>query len=283
MPVLSERPIAINALTLLESALVVRRRDRILAPLERRLAADMRRAFRAQRRELLRRLDSARPRGFVEAARPEEDWIQLMLPRIFPVAFDEAALATLELFTRPLDAAMRQALAEGSRVAIADLHAEISFDLTNTRARTFLDGRAQRQLEFINGTTKRNLSAIIADGVRAAKSYTAIAKEIRAYYPETAKKLNYRHIPDRATGIAVYELGAAFEQGNYDIASEMQSAGLTMEHAWLTVGDERVRPEHVGNEAAGWLPLNQAFPTGHMMPPTDGQCRCASLFRRAPS
>ena len=47
---------------------------------------------------------------------------------------------------------------------------------------------------------------------------------------------------------------------------------------WITVGDRRVRPAHVTNEAVGWVEYPNAFPNGAMHPgegPDSINCRCS--------
>lgn len=44
---------------------------------------------------------------------------------------------------------------------------------------------------------------------------------------------------------------------------------------WMTAEDERVCPECGGNEDAGAVVLNQAFPDGNAQPPAHPSCRCA--------
>lgn len=47
--------------------------------------------------------------------------------------------------------------------------------------------------------------------------------------------------------------------------------------AWITAGDDRVRPTHTENEAAGYLAMDQSFSNGAMYPgdgTDDYNCRC---------
>lgn len=44
---------------------------------------------------------------------------------------------------------------------------------------------------------------------------------------------------------------------------------------WVTAGDDRVCEICLGNEAAGVIPTDKAFPSGHMHPPGCENCRCA--------
>jgi hypothetical protein len=50
--------------------------------------------------------------------------------------------------------------------------------------------------------------------------------------------------------------------------------------AWQSVGDERVRPDHVRNEAEGWIAINEAFVGGEMRGGEAVRCRCTTLYSR---
>jgi hypothetical protein len=80
--------------------------------------------------------------------------------------------------------------------------------------------------------------------------------------------------------VAVYELGDAYEAGNMMAAGELQTAGLAMQKKALTAGDDRVRPSHVDNAAAGWIEIDDPFPSGDMRFPSDPGCRCATMYQR---
>jgi len=62
-------------------------------------------------------------------------------------------------------------------------------------------------------------------------------------------------------------------------SQSLQSAGLPMEKSWLTSRDGRVSDGCMQNEDAGWIPLDDAFPSGDMRPLRFPGCRCALLTR----
>jgi len=61
----------------------------------------------------------------------------------------------------------------------------------------------------------------------------------------------------------------------------LQSAGLPMEKSWLTCGDDTVCEICNGNAEAGWIPLDEPFPSGHMRPLAHDGCRCDLLIQMA--
>jgi len=78
----------------------------------------------------------------------------------------------------------------------------------------------------------------------------------------------------RALKIARTEAQAGFSSAMYDM---FERSGVKY-HTWRTVGDSRVRPQHVANEIAGPIPIGTPFPSGQYHP-GDGvlsiNCRCA--------
>lgn len=48
--------------------------------------------------------------------------------------------------------------------------------------------------------------------------------------------------------------------------------------AWSTSNDDRVSDICAGNEAAGIIPINEAFPSGHMQTPGHPNCRCTIVY-----
>jgi len=76
-----------------------------------------------------------------------------------------------------------------------------------------------------------------------------------------------------ANRIARTEMHQAYEVAQHE---SFIRSGVKM-HEWITVGDRRVRPEHVDNEAHGPVPVGQPFPSGQLHPgdgPGSVNCRC---------
>ena len=52
--------------------------------------------------------------------------------------------------------------------------------------------------------------------------------------------------------------------------------------SWVTVGDLRVSKEICQlNEAAGAIPIDQPFPSGHMFQPGHPNCRCTVSYHKS--
>lgn len=269
----------VEAIDRLLEADLRRRKARTTAALERDLAAALARAWRRQGNAFLGRLagvatrftatESATTR-LLEAIR-EDDWLPL---------FDEVLLETIELFVGPIALQTEAALRAGAVAAIADLRVRTSFDLASPEAIEALRERAATRVAGINATTRDDIRRIIANGVADQKSYSAIAREIRAKYTQFAVGSPLEHIASRAELVAVTEIGDAYEAGARGVADRLVGAGLTMEKQWLDVGDRRVDPVCASNAAEAWIPIDQAFGSGHQQPTAHPGCRCTSQYRR---
>jgi len=257
--------------TFLESTAIASK-NRRLARCRKGLASAMAAAFTTQGKAFVKRLASAKGTYPVqEGTRKWDDWEPL---------FDALALASIEAFIEPIDLWIAQALMIGARVAIAELRAGISFDLDHPAAVRYLKGHALEAAKSINATTKADIGRIVTQAVEEGWSYNKTAKAIIAKYAEYAEPRPQLHIANRATGIAVYESGMAYEVGGRAVVDDLMDAGLEMEHAWLTVKDERVEPECAANEGQGWIPADQPFQSGHMHPLAHYACRCTCLSRK---
>lgn len=259
MPTLAE---AVDHLTEANAAL---RKVRALAKPERQLAAKLSTAFTAEQNALLSRLAKLKTRFPPEVREVAE-------PIDFGPSFDDAAIETAQAFIKPIDEFTARALLAGGKAAIADLAVETSFTLEHPAAVEYLRNHGAEQVTRIRQTTRETLRTILGQAAEEGWSYEKTAKAIRARYQHFGKQ--------RAKRIAVFELGDAYEHGNMLVAKDLQDGGLEMQKSWLTVGDDRVRADHRGNQAQGWIPLDDAFADGSDRPPTDPSCRCTLLMRR---
>lgn len=209
----------------------------------------------------------------------------------FKEAFDEdwqgywiaAAEDSAEGFTDILDEAIRQALLLGGQQLIAELSAELNFDLKNPRAVDFLKEYAAGRVTAINETTRERLRVLITEAVDNGWSYDRLAQAISDRFEEFAVGKPQKHIESRAHLVAITEIGEAYSEGNLIVARDLQEAGLEMEKRWSTVGDKRVTAGCRENERAGWIPIGDEFPSGHQRPLRFPGCRCDALYRRKPS
>jgi hypothetical protein len=154
----------------------------------------------------------------------------------------------------------------------------VSWNLKNPRAVAYARQHAAEQVTKINDTTRSYLNSMISQAVDEGWSYDRLSDSIGERFTEFATGGDN----PRSRRVAVYELGSAYEQGNFQAAGELKDAGLKIEKKALTAGDDRVRPSHRDNAAAGWIEIDDEFPSGDMTFPSDPGCRCTTLYRRKP-
>jgi len=249
-------------------------KNRLLAPIERKLEKAMKYAFALQGQAFLRRF------GRLKLTWPTESIREALAYAEWEALFDEAALETIEAFEGPLDAATEAALLAGGKEAMADFMLTGSFDLANPRAVVYLQNYGAKLITGINETTRGYIKTVVTEGVEKGWSYNKTAKAITDRFTEFRLGQPQQHIQSRAHLIAVQESAQAYEQGNMIVARDLEHAGLEMEKSWLTVGDDRVSDLCRGNEVEGWIALNQIFSGGTDSAPGHVACRCTTLYRR---
>jgi len=251
------------------------RRDRLVAKRRKGLETAVAKAFQKQGRLFLRGLAQLKGK-FTESVNPA-DWIPY---------WNAAARDSKLDFNDPLQLAILDMLILGGGDLIAGLgiaadeqeELGISWNLENPRAVEYAKQHAAEQVTKINDTTRSYLNSMISQAVDEGWSYDRLSDAIGSRFTEFATGGDN----PRSRRVAVYELGSAYEEGNRIAAKELQGAGLEMEKKALTAGDDRVRPSHVDNAAAGWIGIDDPFPSGDMRFPSDSGCRCTTLYRRRP-
>lgn len=49
---------------------------------------------------------------------------------------------------------------------------------------------------------------------------------------------------------------------------------------WITIGEDLHSDQDVANEAQGWIPVDDAFASGNLTPPSRPGCRCTVTYRK---
>ncbi len=239
------------------------------------LKAGISKAFLAQGAAFLRRFATLQGRfPKLQEASAAYDW---------EVFFAQASIETMGMFVAALEAGVNEALLAGMVRATTQFDPAMAFNLSNPRAVTYLRQHGAELVTKINQTTKDELRTLIADGEAQGWSYGKMATEIKSKFDGFAGKMPQAHIQDRATLVATTEVGNAYSEGNLIVSQGLEEAGIDQEKSWLTVGDSRVSDLCASNQARGWIPVNQAFPSGHMRPLAHPACRCVALYRSKPT
>ncbi len=260
------------------------RREKALAKATQRAESALSRAFQEQGRVFIESWERAAKRaGLREMGSPPPPPVDPALAVSWEPAFSDAEIASLQLFEEPIQALVEEALLVGARAAIADLSADISFNLANPRAVAFLERYGAERVTKINQTTRKAIHDMVTRGMELGLPYDQVAEEISSRFSEFAVGMPQRHIESRAHLVAVTEAANGYEEGSRSAVGELEAAGIEIEHKWLTVGDGRVSDGCRSNQAAGWIPNGQAFPSGHERPPRFPGCRCTALYQRKPT
>ena len=167
---------------------------------------------------------------------------------------------------------VEKGLTYGANDIIGQFDAEKVFSLDNPRAVAYTKDYAANTVTGINETSKATLRRVLERGVDNGWSYDRVVHNIK----ETFNTFS----TSRARLIAVTEMGNAYQEGNMIVARDLQSAGLTMEKRWLTVGDDAVDPDCNANADEGWIPVDQTFSSGADRPLAHPRCRCVLQFQR---
>lgn len=263
-----DRPRAIRALWRFLELTAADRRDRATAGIVRAAEDAMGDGLAAQSREFRKGLVGLKAK-FQDPAANGPVWVGDWIPY-----FDTAAHLTRSRMEAGLFDNMLSALFMGGGHLVDDVGVPltIAFNLENPRAVAWATAHAARQVRRINDVTREGINRVIVAAVENGTSYTRVVGQLREMFEFSA---------GRAHRIAVYEIGSAYERGKRMAAEEMAAQGLPMEKKWQTVGDQRVRPSHRENQGAGWIGMDEPFPSGADIPPEDPGCRCAGLWRVA--
>ena len=257
--------------------------ERLIRPLE----IAMRKGFREQGSLVARKLRQVK-RFFAEGGDPfkqHDAWMNMQFSEALPPSefnkiWAEVTMETVKVFSLPIDAAVAKALEYGGLAMIAELGMQMKFDLKNPRAVDYLREYGADLVKGINETTRDTLQTLITQAAEEGWSYKRTAEAIIERFEEFGVGKPQAHIDSRAHLIAVTETGNAYEEGNRIIAKDLQDAGIEMEKYWSTVEDGKVSDGCKENEAAGWIKIDQAFPSGHQRPLRFPGCRCECRYRR---
>lgn len=256
------------------------RRERLLQPTVATMEKAVSRAFRTQGRRLIeesRVLESKQTSQVTSHASLREAWTVDDWLRLFDLVSGE----TVDLFFTPIQAGVAEALLAGASEVIGMIGVDYAFGLANPRAVAYLEAHGYGLISQIDSVTRGNIATIVTNGTAEGWSYNRVAREISSLYSEMAIGKPQQHIDSRAHLIAVTEAGNGYEEGNLTVVRDLEDAGLRMEKKWLTVGDDRVSDGCQANQDEGWIPVAQAFRSGHARPLRFPGCRCTTEYRRA--
>ena len=150
-----------------------------------------------------------------------------------------------------------------------------TFNLANPRAVAWFqqNGGSVDYIKGIQQTTSNQIKGIITNALDKGQAYTITAREIQDSFDGMSR--------ERATNIAVFETGNAYEQGNMLFAQSLKDDGVEMEKSWQTSDDGDQCDICQGNQDEGWIPIDQAHQSGHQQPEAHLRCRCYEIYQQA--
>lgn len=119
----------------------------------------------------------------------------------------------------------------------------------------FAKKRSATLIKELDDVTRTRLRNIISNGIQTKRGVPGLARDIRGAFTNMSRY--------RSELIAQTETADALGEAFMDRGKAL---GITGKE-WITAGDERVSAECLDNEAAGAIPIDQAFPAGPMHPP----------------
>jgi len=126
------------------------------------------------------------------------------------------------------------------------------------------------KVKGINEETARRLSKIVTDGLHDQAGVPGVARNIFNDLGADIGDMSR----NRAKLIAQTETGHALGAGQRDANKAL---GVKQKE-WISVGDNRVRDEHLANEADGRIPTDKEFSDGAMFAPDGVGCRCTTAY-----
>ena len=255
-------------------------KERAVAKLRPGLQRDLARAFRKQGQIFVRKLSAIRDEWPVQEERTRPDDMPEAVWNWLRQYWGETEAETVEDMIGPIARSRSVALTMGGESLAQALNMSMTFDLENPLAVARVRDYGAKLVSNVNETTQGYIRTIIGNGLQDGWSYDKVARSLLDRFEEFAIGKPQEHIDSRAHLIAITEIGQAYEVGNATVADDLRQAGLPMEKSWLTSRDDRTSAGCLENQAVGWIPIEQAFPSGHMHPLRFPGCRCAALYRR---
>lgn len=117
--------------------------------------------------------------------------------------------------------------------------------------------------------TRERVGKLVSEAIEGGKSLSELRKLLED---------DLAFSPKRAEMVARTETAIAHGQGAKE-AAHLQ--GRNEKH-WVTQSDDHVDEDCRENETAGWIPSDDAFPSGHDTIPAHPDCRCNVRYRTAP-
>lgn len=275
----------------LVEVLTSRRKDRLIAKPERKLARDIALWFQKEKKRIIKGLAKELRADFnansravnagatteanrkIQEALTKANWFSLLNQLV------SGGGPTLENL---MSSASKDVLFEGAMAFASDFPGiGVVFQKSDPRAVQYATSHAASRVTRIGGTTRLKLNNLLSDAVDEGLSWTNTAKKIDLMFDDFSGPPLFpsKKFKSRSQAIAAFEIGDAYEAGTEMSAHDIWAAGIELEKRWLSSRDGKVRPAHVANDDRGWIGMKASFPHDNPRPPSDPGCRCTQIFR----
>ena len=161
-----------------------------------------------------------------------------------------------------------------ARAALAELNKRFGRDYRvppdlEERLRSWAKEEAERLAAEWQKQIRDGVARILESGEDDDISWEQLQAEVEEYLRKR------RMTAERARALAESQRRKADNTGALTLH---ESLGVMTKKAWYTQRDSRVCRYCALNEAAGSIPLDQAFPSRHKAPPAHWRCRCGLEF-----
>lgn len=141
-------------------------------------------------------------------------------------------------------------------------------------ARQYAESRGAELLKVdgdvnVVAATRQRVNVLVARTIDRGDSLGTLQKALREDFAFSKR---------RAVMVARTETATALGEGSFS-AAKLQDRN---EKSWISQGDGEVSDACFSNEAAGWIPIDDLFPTGLKTIPQHPNCRCTVIFRGEP-
>lgn len=198
----------------------------------------------------------------LEQIESTKDLTQTLLIAIFSENRWAIQLSLLDSLVREFGERVNK---KASNDAIDELDLDLEFNNRHPLYLQWIEDLAAREIKDIDDRTR----AIVRDTIQAAVDEglgrDAVARKLREAYDGFSVR--------RSKLIANNEVAEAYANGNFIM---YQRANVKFKR-WWTTNDTKVSVGCQDNQDEGIILMNQAFRSGHMVPPRHPNCRCDIL------
>lgn len=216
-----------------------------------------------------------------EFVRFKRHFVEAGIDSAVDAMLDDALKITIPEMTKDFAAVGLQGYEWGYADLATNLGLQDAFSLAHPEAVQWANERAAVRVSGVDDTTKGQIRNLISHGLEEGDSYGEVQRSIKRQFEQFAVGSPLEHIQSRAELVAVTEMGEAYEAGAATLSDELEAYGIDQEKARAGPSDERTSDACLADLDVGWIPKDEAFPSGIMSGLEHPGCRHGTLYRVA--